>query len=335
MTGFKIISTDPFQLLYEYPCGPINIVEMIYTTNLVVLVGKTEIGDFSPKKVTIWSTSNNMVVCSSYAFSSSINIAKINKDRMIVGERTFLHIYSTGDMKILHTIEVGSISLGRLVLSPSSVKNNWVCFSSSNDEGMVSVYDTLYPSLKAQIKAHKSPILKMTLNSTGDRLATCSCKGTIIRIFSLPKGEKILTYKRGISSAFIFSLNFSANSEKLISTSDLGSVHIFDLKNDKDDINSQTKGISKFFYRIGVSIAGLVMPKDYEDTFGTQGASIMSTHDYMKISNIVSFNPKNPNEAFAFTSDGSYYLFSIDYEKNLITKIYGRNLKELKIDSNS
>ena len=36
-------------------------------------------------------------------------------------------------------------------------------------------------------------ILKMSLNYEGDRLATCSCKGTIIRVFSLPKGEKLCT----------------------------------------------------------------------------------------------------------------------------------------------
>jgi autophagy-related protein 18 len=56
-SGFKIFSLDPFQLLYENSCGPINIVEMLYTTNLILLVGLTEMGDLSPKKVTIWSTS--------------------------------------------------------------------------------------------------------------------------------------------------------------------------------------------------------------------------------------------------------------------------------------
>ena len=293
---------------------------MMYTSNLVVLVGKEEHGDFSPKKVTIWSTSHNVVLCSSFAFSAEINIAKINKLRMIVGERNFLHIYSTGDMKILHTIDVGPVTLGRLVLSPNSDKNNWVCFSSKNDEGVVNVYDTLYPSFKCHIKAHKSPILKMCLNSLGDRLATCSCKGTIIRVFSLPKGEKILTYKRGISAAFIFSLNFSANNEKLISTSS-GSLHIFDLKNNEEDYNSQAKGFNKFLYRSFVTIAGKLMPKDYEDTFGTQGASLMYSHESMRISNISSFNPKNANEAFTFTSDGSYYLFSINYENKAINQL--------------
>ncbi len=208
---------------------------MLYTTNLILLVGLADFGDFSPRKVTIWSTSQNIVLCSSWPFLSKINIAKINKKRMIIGERNFLHIYTTGDMKIMNTIDVGTVSLGKLVLSANSEKNNFVCFSSSNDEGMVKVYDLLYLSFKSSIKAHKSPILKMTLNYKGDMLATCSCKGTIIRVFSLPKGDKIITYKRGMTSAYIFCLNFSFENDKLITTSDTGTLHVFDLRSESEE----------------------------------------------------------------------------------------------------
>ena len=108
-------------------------------------------------------------------------------------------------MKILYTINVKDITLGKLVLSPNSDKNVWLCFSSSTDGGEIQVYDTLYPStVKTRFQAHKSPIMKICLNKEGDRLATCSCKGTIIRIFSIPKGDKLCTFKRGISNAFIF-----------------------------------------------------------------------------------------------------------------------------------
>ena len=46
----------------------------------------------------------------------------------------------------------------------------WLYFSTSKDEGVVKVYDTLYPtSVKSQIKAYKSHILKMCLNYEGNR----------------------------------------------------------------------------------------------------------------------------------------------------------------------
>lgn len=208
---------------------------MLYATNLILLVGVTDFGDFSPRKITIWSTTQNMVLCSSFPFISKINIAKINKKRMIIGERNFLHIYTTGEMTVISTIDVGTVTLGKLVLSPNSEKNNYVCYSSSSDEGMVKIFDLLYLSSKTSIKAHKSPILKMCINYKGDMLATCSCKGTIIRVFSLPKGDKIITYKRGISSAYIFCLNFNFENDKLITTSDTGTMHVFEIKPESEE----------------------------------------------------------------------------------------------------
>lgn len=306
---------------------------MLYKTNLVLLVGLTDFSNFSPRKVTIWTTTKNLVLCSSFPFGSNISVAKINKERMIIVESNHIHIYSTRDMKNLHTFDVPDISLGKLVLSGNSEKNIWLCFSSSRDEGVVKVYDTLYPTaLIREIKAHKSPILKMCLNNEADRLATCSCKGTIIRIFSLPKGEKICTFKRGISSAFIFCLNFSSNSEKLISTSDTGILHIFDIKEELEnqEKNTEQKGLIKVIGRGIVSFLSSLLPKEYEDSFGTQGASISFTHENLKMSNLVGFCFDKTKEAFCFTSDGTYYLFNINYTKKTIEKIYGRNMKELK-----
>lgn len=232
--GFKIFATDQFQLFYESKCGPINIVEMLYTTNLVLLVGHSDFGEFSPKKVTIWSTSTNSVLCSSWQFLSKINIVKINKKRMIICERNFMHVYSAKDMKILHTFDCGIIYLGKLVLSSNSEKNNLVCFSSNKDEGCVKVFDLTYLNYKSNIKAHNSPLLKMAINAAGDMLLTCSCKGTTINVFSLPKGEKVTSYKRGINSAYIFWLGFSLTQEKIICTSDSGTINIFNLGKDRE-----------------------------------------------------------------------------------------------------
>ena len=53
---------------------------------------------------------------------------------------------ATEDMKNLLTLEIWDISLGKLVLSGNNDKNVWLCFSSSKDDGVVNVYDTLYPT---------------------------------------------------------------------------------------------------------------------------------------------------------------------------------------------
>ena len=67
---------------------------MLNTSNIMLLVGLTDFNEeFSPRKITIWSTLTNGPICSSYSFTSKINVAKINGDRMIVCERNYIHIY--------------------------------------------------------------------------------------------------------------------------------------------------------------------------------------------------------------------------------------------------
>ena len=310
---------------------------MLHNSNLVLLVGLRQYDDFSPKKINLYSTKKNKILYSSPTFSSDIIVAKINKIRMIIGEKNYLHIYSTGDMKILHIYEINNISLGKLILSNNINKNVWVCFSSSIDEGEVKIYDALYPStIKIQIKAHKSPILKLSLSDKGDRLATCSCKGTIIRIFSLPKGEKICTFKRGIKPAFIFSLNFSKNSDKLLISCDNGMIHLFDIEEEIEKIKDeqQPKGLSKIMYRSIVTLASKIIPSDYEDVFGVQGSEINYYGNDVKISNIVAFCENKIKESFCFGADGNFIKFNIDYVNKKMTKEYCNNIKDFKLVDN-
>jgi WD40 repeat protein len=251
---------------------------------------------------------------------------------MIIGEKNYLHIYETKSMNFLYSYVVSDITLGNLILSKNSEKNNWFCYSTSKDEGMVNVYDAMdQKGVKVQIKAHKSPILKMCLNYEGDRLATCSCKGTIIRVFSLPKGDKLCTFKRGVSPAYIFCLNFSRNSEKLIVTSDIGFLHVFDIKEEMENIEKkkEPKGFVKVLERGLSSALSTIIPKDYEDSFGTQGAAMIYHNDRLKMTNLVGFCDDDIKEIFCFTSDGTFSTLKIDYNTKTITKDFEKNIKEI------
>ena len=305
---------------------------MLYKTNIIVLVGLEEYQNFSPKRITIWTTLKNTVLCISHHFTSKIITAKINKQRMIIDEKNYLHIYATNSMNFLYSIMVPDITLGNLILSRNSEKNNWFCYSTSKDEGMINVYDAFDPKgIKVQIKAHKSPVLKMCLNYEGDRLATCSCKGTIIRIFSLPKGDKLCTFKRGVSPAFIFCLNFSRNSEKLITTCDNGTLQIFDIKEEIENLekNKEPKGFIKVMGRGVASALSVFVPKEYEDSFGIQGAVINYYNENLKITNLVGFCDDEIKEIFCFTSDGTFSMINIDHITKKIEKSYEKNIKEI------
>ena len=306
---------------------------MLHNSNIILLVGLTEFGKFSPNRITLWRTDKNSPFYYSSPFSSKIIATKINRYRMIVAERNFIHIFSVGEINKLHSYEVSNVTLGKIILSNNTDKNVWLCFSSSTDQGEVKIYDALYPSTKKiQIKAHKSPILKISLSNKGDRLATCSCKGTIIRVFSLPEGQKICTFKRGISPALIFSLNFSKEGDKLIVSCDKGVINLFDIEEEIEKIkdDKEPKGFKKVIYRSFLTVASKILPSDYEDSLGVQGSEIGYSEDVIKISNVVGFCGDKIKEAFSFSADGTFNKYNIDYVNKKMTKEESYNIKEIK-----
>ena len=106
--------------------------------------------------------------------------------------------------------------------------------SSSSSPGDVILFDALSLSVTNIIQAHKSPLACVTLNSSGTLLATASDKGTVIRVFSVPNGDKVAQFRRGTYGARIFSIAFNPVSSLLCVSSDTETVHIFKLVRDAE-----------------------------------------------------------------------------------------------------
>lgn len=95
--------------------------------------------------------------------------------------------------------------------------------------GDVLLFDTLNLSALNVIQAHKTPIACLALNATGTMLATASDKGTVVRVFSVPDAKKLWQFRRGSSSARIWSINFNLASTLLSVSSDSTTIHIYKL----------------------------------------------------------------------------------------------------------
>jgi len=88
-----------------------------------------------------------------------------------------------------------------------------------------------------KIEAHHGSIQCLAINKQGTLIATCSDKGTIIRVWNarsldpeqLEKGEKQLAFefRRGKQEATITSLTFDEEGKFLICASTKPTVHIF------------------------------------------------------------------------------------------------------------
>ena len=80
------------------------------------------------------------------------------------------------------------------------------------------------------IPAHDSPLAAIAFNPTGTRLATASERGTVIRIFSVQDGTRLMEFRRGVKRcAHVYSLAFSQESDLLALSSNTETIHIFKL----------------------------------------------------------------------------------------------------------
>ncbi|KAG5459335.1 MAG: hypothetical protein BJ554DRAFT_273, partial [Olpidium bornovanus] len=101
------------------PDGGIGIVEMLFCTSLVALVGAGEKPAFSPRRLQITNTKVRPVgycrccvprqstICE-LTFPTSILAVKLNRKRLIVVLEEQIYVYDISNMKLLHTIETSS-----------------------------------------------------------------------------------------------------------------------------------------------------------------------------------------------------------------------------------
>ncbi|WWC92789.1 uncharacterized protein L201_007748 [Kwoniella dendrophila CBS 6074] len=256
--GYTILNCDPFGKVHsKNDQGATGIVEMLFCTSLVALVGAADTQPSnSPRKLQIVNTKRQSTICE-LIFPTSVLAVKMNRKRLIVVLENEIYIYDISTMKLLHTIETGPNPNAVCALSSSS-EHSYLAYPSpapsassaplsSNavpaappapTTGDVLLFDTISLSALNVIQAHKTPIAALALNSTGKMLATASDKGTVVRVFSVPDAKKLWQFRRGTQNAKIFSMNFNLASSLLAVSSDSSTIHIYKLANSKGTSSS-------------------------------------------------------------------------------------------------
>ncbi|KAL2915978.1 autophagy protein [Polyrhizophydium stewartii] len=242
-TGYKIYNSDPFGKCYAKQDGGIGIVEMLFCTSLVALVGAGEQPAFSPRRLQIINTKRQSTICE-LTFATAILAVKLNRKRLVVVLEEHIYIYDIGNMKLMFTIDTSPNPNALCSLSPSS-ENCYFAYPSntSTSSGELLIFDAINLQAVNIIPAHKSPLSCVAFNYDGTLVATASDKGTVIRVFSVPQGQKLFQFRRGTYPARIFSMAFNLESTMLAISSDSDTVHIFKL-DDKDKVKDPNAGPS-------------------------------------------------------------------------------------------
>ncbi|KAK7747934.1 autophagy protein [Cytospora paraplurivora] len=229
--GFRIYHTDPFSKIFSSDDGNVSIIEMLFSTSLVALRAS--------------------VICE-LTFRSAVLAVRLNRRRLAVVLEEEIYLYDIANMTLLYVISTSPNPAAICALSPSS-ENCYIAYPLPKPRedtgerrpahapplstyvpptsGDVLIFDTVTLKAVNVIEAHRSPLSCIALNSDGTLLATASETGTIIRVFSVPRGQKLYQFRRGTYPSTIYSMSFNLSSTLLCVSSTSDTVHIFRLAN--------------------------------------------------------------------------------------------------------
>lgn len=311
-TGYKLFSLNSVEKLeeiYDYESEDICIVERLFSSSLVAIVSL-----LAPRKLKVCHFKKGTEICN-YSYPNTILSVKLNRMRLLVTLEESLYIHNIRDMKVLHTIrDTPPNPLGLCALSPYS-ENCFLAYPGSNQIGEVQIFDAVNLRAVTMVSAHDSPVAALAFNTSGTKLASASEKGTIMRVFSIPDGQKLFEFRRGVKRCVVInSLAFSFDSMFLCASSNTETVHIFKLEMPKDKPVEEPSGWMGYF---GKALSpSSYLPSQVAEVFSQGRAFANVKLPSAGIKNVCGITTigKLPRLLVA-TADGYLYIYNIDPEE--------------------
>ncbi|KAK7854941.1 autophagy-related protein 18b [Quercus suber] len=228
--GFKVFDTNTGRLCYERAIGAFIIVEMLFSSSLLAIVGAGEQPSLSPRRLCLFNTKTGMAL-RELNFLTSILAVRMNKKRLLVVLQDKTYVYDLNTVKILDSIDTVPNLKGLCAFSPS-LDSCFMALPASTVKGSVLLYNVMELQSHCEIDAHRAPLAAIVLSSNGMYIATASEQGTIIRVHLVSDATKSYSFRRGTYPSNIFSLSFGPSMQLpdiLVATSSSGSLHVFSM----------------------------------------------------------------------------------------------------------
>lgn len=270
--------------------GGVGIMKMFGKSNIIVLVGGGDKPFKSKDTFVLWDQKTKLSIIEVDMREPIKNVLIFNdKDKMdgkivAVLEKNICLFKWNGDL--INKKDTYSNEKGLCVTN----MNSEVIATLGTKKGEIAIWKFANDNYKT-IQAHFTNIEALAISNDGKYVATASETGTLIRIFNVETCKLDYEFRRGTKSANIYDLCFNKDCTNLACTTSNGTLHIFDIYNEK----SSTKNTQSM-------LAGFQnwLPK----YFGSQWA--------FKQLNIGNFTPSicafdENNDLHIATLDGNYY----------------------------
>jgi len=324
-TGYKLFSlnsVDKLDLIYESACRDVTIVERLFSSSLLALVSQS-----SPRRLRVCHFKKGTEICQ-YSYSNTILAVKLNRARLVVCLEESLYIHNIRDMKVLHTIrDTPPNPRGLCALSINS-DNCYLAYPGSTTTGEVQLFDAFNLQAKLMIPAHDSNLAAIAFNPSGTKMATASERGTVIRIFSVQDGARLMEFRRGVKRcAHVYSLAFSQDCDYLALSSNTETIHIFRLDQQQTEVpaveqrqqhqqqspaSAQDDGSWMGYFSKAVTASASYLPAQVTDTLNQSRAFATVTVPSAGLPNIVTIASLGRQTRLMLASaDGYFYIYNI------------------------
>ncbi|KTF84629.1 hypothetical protein cypCar_00037040 [Cyprinus carpio] len=274
---FSLSSVDKLEQIYECTdTEDVCIVERLFSSSLVAIVSLK-----APRKLKVCHFKKGTEICN-YSYSNTILAVKLNRQ-------------------------------ARLCTLSISNDNCYLAYPGSATIGEVQVFDTVNLRAANMIPAHDSPLAALAFDASGTKLATASEKGTVIRVFSIPEGQKLFEFRRGVKRCVsICSLAFSMEGLYLSASSNTETVHIFKLETQREKPQEEPTTWTGYFGKV-LMASTTYLPAHVTEMF-TQGRAFATVRlPFSGHKNIcaLAIIQKIPRLLVA-AADGYLYLYNLD-----------------------
>ncbi|KAJ8664267.1 hypothetical protein QAD02_005929 [Eretmocerus hayati] len=314
--GYKIFalsSVDVLEKMFENETEDACIIERLFNSSLIAMVSSS-----SPRKLKVCHFKKGTEICN-YSYSNTILAVKLNRDRLVVCLEESLYIHNIRDMKVLHTIRDTPPNLNGLCSLSINSEVSYLAYPGSNTMGEVQIFDATNLQAKTMIPAHESPLAALAFSPGGNKIATASEKGTVIRVFQIQDGLKLFEFRRGVKRCVsISSLVFSMDSMFLCCSSNTETVHVFKLEEPKEMPQQTPEEAQSWmgYITAAVSASANYLPSQVTDVFN-QGRAFASVHlPFQGLKNVCAITTiQKVLRLLVASADGYLYVYNLNTEE--------------------
>ena len=229
--------------------GGVNIIEMLYRTNILALVGVGRSKEYPKNKVLIFDDNIGKTI-TELSFKIAVQSVKFKKELMVVVCGNTIDVISLPSFKKIETIETELKCVNKTILFALNVQNPEKHILAHNGKVTGEVIVNNYaenPKTFEKVKAFTTEnacISCLEFNKIGNILAVTGEYNKYIKLYKTDEGVKLI-YRFIISdrSLNIVFLSFEENTDFLCASLEDGLIEVFDLRNlnQKNDISFSKK----------------------------------------------------------------------------------------------